>query len=150
MDTAATRHIHTDDRPARRAGGWGPTSISSVVSGAVGITLLVIGLVAVARGGLDDVTSPAVAVGPFTRTALFGLIELGLGAVFLATAAEREIRGASVMAVVTGVPGLVWLIEPAAFAGVLGMSIATGWLYLGISVALLIGVAIDRRRQLIV
>ena len=147
MDTTATRQIRSDDRPAKRAGGWGPVSISSLVSGAVGILLLVIGLVAIARAGLGDITSPAVAVGPFTRTALFGLIELGLGAVFLATAAEREIRGASVMAVVTGVPGLVWLIEPTAFAEVLGMSMATGWLYLAISVALLAGVAVERRGQ---
>lgn len=149
MDTTATRDIRPDDRPVRRVGGWGPVSISSLVSGAVGIMLLVIALVAIARAGLGDITSPTVAVGPFTRTALFGLIELGLGAVFLATAAEREIRGASVMAVVTGVPGLVWLIEPTAFAEVLGTSMATGWLYLGIAVALLVGVAIDRRGQLV-
>jgi hypothetical protein len=121
-------------------------SVSSMVSGGVGIVLLVIGIVALARAGLGDLTSPAVAVGPFVRTPLMGLIELALGVIALATAADRDVRGASALAVVTGVAGIVWLIESAAFAGVLGITAATGWLYLLIAVALLVGVAVDRRR----
>lgn len=141
MSTSVTREIHhTSPR-----GSW-PGSVSSITSGIVGVVLLVIGIVAVARAGLADLTSPAVAVGPFVRTALFGLIEIVLGVIAVATAADRDVRGASALAVVTGVAGIVWLIESAAFSGVLGLTVATAWLYLGIAIALLVAVAVDRRQ----
>ena len=139
--SSTTREIHRTSPGS----GW-PASMSSVVSGIVGVVLLVIGIVALARTGLDDLTSPAVAVGPFVRTALFGLIEIGLGVIAMAMAADRSVRGASTLAVVTGVAGIVWLIESAAFSGVLGLTVATGWLYLAVAVALLVAVAVDRRQ----
>lgn len=142
MSSSATREIHHTSSPRN---SW-PGSVSSVTSGVVGVVLLVIGIVAVARAGLTDLTTPAVAVGPFVRTALFGLIEIALGVIALATAADRDVRGASALAVVTGVAGIVWLIESAAFSGLLGMTVATGWLYLAIAVALLVAVAVDRRQ----
>ena len=142
MSSTATREIHHTSSPRT---SW-PGSVSSIASGVVGVVLLVIGIVAVARAGLADLTSPAVAVGPFVRTALFGLIEIVLGVVAMATAADRDIRGASALAVVTGVAGIVWLIESAAFAGVLGLTVATGWLYVAIAIALLAAVAVDRRQ----
>lgn len=144
MNTTTTDQTRPMRTTARRR--WPTTSVSSLLSGAVGIVLLVIGIVAVARAGLTDLTEPAVAVGPFVRTTLFGLIEIALGVIALATAADRDVRGASALAVVTGVAGIVWLIEPAAFAGVLGMTVATGWLYVLVAAALLVGVALDRRR----
>lgn len=140
--STVTREIRTTRRGAPRG-----TSASSIASGVVGVTLLVIGIVAVARAGLGDLTSPAVTVGPFARTPLFGLVEIALGLVAMATAADRDIRSASTLAVVSGVAGIVWLIEPNAFAGVLGMTGATGVLYVLIAVALLATVAVDRRRQ---
>ena len=142
MSSSATREIHHTSSPRT---SW-PGSVSSITSGVVGVVLLVVGIVAVARAGLADLTSPAVAVGPFVRTALFGLIEIALGVIAMAMAADRSVRGASVLAVVTGVAGIVWLIESAAFAAVLGMTTATGWLYLAIAVALLVAVAVDRRQ----
>lgn len=144
MNTTTTQETRPMRTTTRRA--WPTTSVSSLISGAVGIVLLVIGIVAVARAGLTDLTEPAVAVGPFVRTTLFGLIEIALGVIALATAADRDVRGASALAVVTGVAGIVWLIEPAAFASVLGMTVATGWLYVLVAAVLLVGVALDRRR----
>ncbi len=138
--SSATREIHHTTSPRDSWSG----SVSSITSGVVGVVLLVIGIVAVARAGLADLTSPAVAVGPFVRTALFGLIEIVLGVLAMATAADRSVRGASVLAVVTGVAGIVWLIESAAFASLLGITVATGWLYLAVAVALLAAVAVDR------
>lgn len=145
MSSTVTRELAR----TRRRGGW-PGSLSSVVSGLVGVVLLVIGIVAVARAGLGDLTSPAVAVGPFVRTPLFGLIEIVLGLVALATAADRDVRGASVLAVVTGVAGIVWVIESGAFSGILGLTMATGWLYVAIAAALLVAVSVDRSRQAVV
>ena len=145
MSSTVTREM----RPSTRRGLPGGSSASSMASGAVGIVLLVIGIVAVARAGLGDLTDPAVTVGPFTRTPLFGLIEIALGAVAMATAADRDVRSASTLAVITGVAGIVWLIEPNAFAGLLGMTGATGVLYVLVAVALLVGVAIDSRRRVV-
>lgn len=144
MATTVTREMRTTT-PRRRTG----MSASSIAAGGVGVILLVIGIVAVARAGLDSLTEPAVAVGPFARTTLFGLIEIALGAVAIATAADRDVRNASALAVVTGVAGIVWLIEPTAFAGLLGMTAATGVLYVLVALALLVGVAIDRRRAVV-
>lgn len=144
MSSSTTQQIHRTSTSSH--GGW-PGSASSIASGAVGVVLLVIGIVAVARAGLGDLTSPAVAVGPFVRTTLMGLIEIVLGVIAMATAADRSIRGASALAVVTGVAGIVWLIESAAFAGALGLTVATGWLYVVIAAALLAAVAVDRSRH---
>lgn len=145
MDTSATREMHVTGSPR----GGSTVSAAAIVSGVVGVVLLVIGIVALARAGVSDLTSPAVDVGPFTRTPLFGLIELLIGVLALATAAMRDVRGAAFLAVPIGVAGLVWLIEPAAFAGVLGMTITTGWLYVVVAAALLAAVAVDRQRQLV-
>ena len=145
MSSTVTRELAATRTRSR----W-PGSLSSVVSGIVGVLWLVIGIVAVARAGLGDLTSPAVAVGPFVRTPLFGLIEIVLGLVAMATAADRDVRGASALSVVTGVAGIVWVIESGAFAGLLGLTVATGWLYVAIAAALLVAVGVDRRRQPVV
>ncbi len=147
MSSTVTRELARTRTHTRS--GW-PGSLSSVVSGVVGVVLLVIGIVAIARAGLGDLTSPAVAVGPFVRTPLFGLIEIVLGLVALATAADRDVRGASLLAVVTGVAGIVWLIESGAFSGILGLTVVTGWLYVAIAAALLVAVAVDRSRHVAV
>ena len=68
MSSTVTRELAA----TRTRSSW-PGSLSSVVSGIVGVLWLVIGIVAVARAGLGDLTSPAVAVGPFVRTPLLGL-----------------------------------------------------------------------------
>ncbi len=138
------RYVRRETVAASPTGSPGP-SASSVASGVMGIVLLVIAIVALARGGVSTLTTPVVTVGPFSLTPLFALIQMGLGAIALATAAERDVRGASALAVVTGVAGIVWLIEPAAFAGLLGAGSSTGGLYVTIAIALLVGVALDRR-----
>lgn len=137
----------TDDRTVMIRRDRRPImSTSAIISGVVGTVLLVLAIVALARTGIpaDDVTAPVVTVGPFARTPLFGLIELVVGLLALAAAADRDVRGALFLAVITGVFGIVWLIEPGAFNGVLGVTAATGWLYVAVAVALLVAVALDR------
>ena len=123
-------------------------STPSVVAAILGGLLLVIGIVALARAGLSQgFTEPAVAVGPFTRTPLFALVELVLGVLGLATAADADVRSAVVLAVLTGVPGIVWLLEPGAFQPALGVTAATGWLYVLFSAVLLGAVAATQRSR---
>lgn len=132
----------------RRRRGWPRPTVSTAVAAVVGVVLLVLGIVALARTGIpaENLTDPAAAVGPFTRTPLFALIELVVGLVALATAADGDERGASVLAVLTGVFGIVWLIEPGAFQSALGVTVATGWLYAVFAATLLAAVAADRFR----
>lgn len=140
-------HVSTNRTVAvRRRRGWPRPTISSALAAIVGVVLLVIAIVALARTGIpaDDLTSPAVVVGPFVRTPLFALIELVIGLVALATAADGDVQGASVFAVVSGVFGIVWLIEPGAFESALGVTVATGWLYVVFAATLLVSVAADR------
>ena len=68
----------------------------------------------------------------------------------MATAADRDVRGAPALSVVTGAAGIVWLIESGAFSGILGLTVATGWLYVAIAAALLVSVVVDRSRQPVV
>ena len=121
-------------------------STPSIVAAILGGVLLVLGIVALTRAGLaQGFTEPAVTVGPFSRTPLFALIELVLGMVGLATAADADVRSAVILAVLTGVAGIVWLIEPGAFQAALGVTAATGWLYVLFSAALLAAVAATQR-----
>ena len=145
MSTHSATDRTADVRRRPRA-GWPRPTWSSALSGVVGVILLVLAIVTLARTGIpaENLTDPTVAVGPFTRTPLFGLIELVVGLVALATAADGDVRGASVFAVLTGVFGIVWLIEPGAFQPSLGVTVATGWLYAAFAGALLAAVAADR------
>lgn len=138
----ATRRTVPMGRRRRRPRPSAPSALAAILGG----ILLVIGIVALARAGLSQgFLEPAVTVGPFTRTPLFALIELVLGMVGLATAADADVRSAVVLAVLTGVAGIVWLIEPGAFHGALGVTTATGWLYVLCSAMLLGSVAAVQR-----
>jgi hypothetical protein len=139
--------VRTTDEAARNR--WPHVSVSSLLAGAVGVLLLVMGILALARTGIpaDDLTTPAVAIGPFTRTALMGLIEIVAGMLALAAAADRAVGGAAFLGVIAGVFGIVWIIEPGAFNSALGVGTTTGWFYVIIAAMLLTAVALDRLRS---
>lgn len=154
-DATMTTNIPESDRTVVRTTDgtvthrWPRVSVSSLLAGAVGVLLLVLGILALARTGIpaDDLTTPAVAIGPFTRTALMGLIEIVAGMLALAAAADRAVGGAAFLGVIAGVFGIVWIIEPGAFNAALGVGTTTGWLYVLIATALLTAVALDRLRS---
>jgi len=62
-------------------------SPAAMAAGIVAVLLLVLGLIAVARGGLSGpITEPAVDVAGFSPTPLLGLIEAGTGLALLVCA----------------------------------------------------------------
>ncbi len=126
----ATTTVH-DHREATVYGRrtWTPAQF---VAGALGLFLIVMGGVAMARAGLTGSwTDPVVEVLGFDQTALMGAIEVGFGLVLVLVAfATWEVRGwLTGLGLVALAFGLIVLIEPAAFDGTLGLEAASGWLY---------------------
>ncbi len=107
--------------------------IATTVLGGV---LLIIGVVALARAGFpgSGLTGATAEVGPFTRTPLTALIEIGVGAVIVIASATAEKGSLLVVGVLSLVFGVVWLIEPGAFSGPLGVGRDSAALYLVVGV----------------
>jgi hypothetical protein len=84
-----------------------------VVTAIAGVTMLVIGLIAVARGGLGgSVTEPVVDVMGFNHTPLLGIID----------------AGGHVFGTLLGVGGIVAVAPPSSFDDTLAVEASFGWL----------------------
>lgn len=110
-----------------------------IVAWGIGLLLIVAGLVALARAGFDQLTlfEPVVEVAGLTASPLLALLMLLVGLLLLAGATgevdERALRiGGALIAVI----GVVWLVEPGAFADYLGISAANGRAALTVGVVL--------------
>jgi len=111
----------------------GRTRFAQIVVGLAGIALTVLGAVALIRAGLPVLEGEQAhaTVGAFHRTGWMGLIELILGVSLLASAGTAlDTLGARGVGVVAAIFGIIVLIEPAAFHGVLGIHSLTGLTYL--------------------
>lgn len=111
----------------------GRTRFAQVIVGLAGVALTVLGAVALIRAGLPVIEGEQThaTVGAFHRTGWMGLIELVLGVSLLASAGTAlDTLGARGMAILAAVFGIIVLIEPGAFHGVLGIHHLTGWTYL--------------------
>jgi uncharacterized membrane protein HdeD (DUF308 family) len=121
--------------------------VVSIVGGIIGVLLVVVGLVALARTGFafDALTTATATVGPFERTPLMAIIEviLGLSVIGASFAADRGgLIGVGVLALIFG---LVVVIEPGAFVEALGASSTSGILYILIGIGLLLAGFLLRR-----
>lgn len=90
---------------------YGPAQIFNL---ALGIFLVVVGAVALARTGLHSITKPTTTVGPFGLTPLYALVHIAMGVMALASATSRSAArgmgmflGATMIAV-----GIVTIIQP--------------------------------------
>jgi hypothetical protein len=113
--------------------------VLQLVAWALGLCLVVAGLVGLARAGFDDLslTEPLVEVGGQAATPLLAALWLLLGLLFLVAATgEVAERGLRIGGVLLGILGAVWLIEPAAFTPYLGIDRESGVVALGMGVAL--------------
>ncbi len=116
------------------------STVVSVVGGAIGVLLLVIGLVTLARTGVptESFTEPTATVGPFARTPLMRIIEILIGVLMISSAAGADASSVMALGLVSLVFGLVWMIEPGAFGALLGVGRETAVLYLVIAVVCLV------------
>jgi len=115
------------------------TNVVTLIGGVIGVLLLVIGIVALARTGIptDSFTDPTTSVGPFTRTPLMGIIEILLGVLLIGASATADKGSMTGIGLVTLVFGIVWLIEPGAFGDLLGIGRESAVLYLAVGVVAL-------------
>jgi hypothetical protein len=125
---AETRYETTDPYEQRVTARTTHVSPAQIITGLAGIVLLVIGLIAVAKGGLSGpITDPVVDVVGFSHTPLLGLIEAGVGLVLLACALWGGRASGVFMGTVIAVAGIVVAATPSSFADTLAAEASYGW-----------------------
>lgn len=118
-------------------------SPAQMVAGGIGLFLVVLGGVALARAGLDSLIGDPVGVLWFEHTALMALLDVVAGLLFLGAAASTGGRSTLIgLSLLTMAFGAVVAIEPGSFDETLGGGVELGALYLalgtiGLAVALL-------------
>jgi hypothetical protein len=137
-----TQLIRVADRENIDPGRTSPRmrfDLLQVIAWALGLALVVGGLVAVARAGFEDLglTDPLVEVGGQPATPMLALLWLLLGIALLAAGTgEVSERGLRIGGVALGIVGAVWLIEHGAFSPYLGVDQESGRVVLVMGVAL--------------
>jgi hypothetical protein len=101
----------------------------AVVAALVGLVLLVIGLIAIVRGGFSGpMSDPVVKVLGFAHTTTLGLIEIGLGVCLLANGAARSRAGAMFFGGILGVAGFIGAVQTKSFRTALALESSMAWL----------------------
>jgi len=104
-------------------------AIDSVIVGIVGLALVIVGLIAVTRAGVDgSMQEPVVHVIGFTHTALLGLIEVGIGLCLLIAAAATSKSAAIFFGLVLGVAGIVGAVQSESFRNSLALQSGLAWI----------------------
>jgi hypothetical protein len=98
------------------------------VAGAVGLVLLLIGLIASIRGGFSGSMSvPVIKVLGFTHTTTLGLIEVAIGLVLMVAAGMRSRAGELFGGLVLGVAGFVGVVQHRSFIKTLALQPSLAW-----------------------
>lgn len=101
----------------------------SIITGLIGLVMLVVGLIAVTRGGFDGpMSEPVIRVFGFTYTSTLGLIEIGIGLCLLLSAAARSRSGELFFGALLGIAGFVGAIQTESFRKSLALEPGMGWL----------------------
>ena len=101
----------------------------ALIAAAVGLVLLVIGLIAVVRGGFaGPMSDPVVNVLGFTHTTILGLIEIGFGICLLAAGASQSRSGALFFGGALGVGGFVGAVQTKSFVHALALESSMAWI----------------------
>lgn len=101
----------------------------AVIAAIVGLVLLVVGLIAVVRGGFDgSMSDPVVEVAGFTHTTMLGLIEIGIGLALLLSGATRSRSGEIFFGSVLGIAGFVGAVQSESFVESLALESSMAWL----------------------
>jgi len=134
-------HIHEVHEPVvseERAAIREPYGIAQFLSLGLGIFLIVIGAIGLARAGVHHIDSPTVAVGPFTMTPLLAAVNLFLGLIGLIGAAGRAAARSVCMFIgpVMLAGGIVATIQG---VRVLGWNTADGVIYILLGAVAIVG-----------
>ncbi|MSP78363.1 MAG: hypothetical protein EXR67_02225 [Dehalococcoidia bacterium] len=140
VPVVAAPHEHVSDVGGRTVVERAPWSPAQFIALGAGVLFIVFGALTLALGGISDIYNP-VTFGPFSRTPLMGLIELGYGILMLAIGSIPGIDrgGMTLIGVIALAWGIVVVALPAnQFYNTLGLRNADGWLYVIVGGLLLV------------
>ena len=101
----------------------------AIIAAAVGLVLLVVGLLAIVRGGFDGpMNDPVVEVMGFTHTTTLGLIEAVLGACLLIAGASAWRGGALFFGAVLAIGGFIGAVQTDSFVEPLALESSHAWI----------------------
>ena len=101
----------------------------AIVAGVVGLVLLVMGLIAIVRGGFDGpMSTPVVQVLGFTHTTTLGLIEIVIGLALLLSGSTRSRSGEMFFGAVLGIGAFVGAVQTDSFRKSLALESSFAWL----------------------
>ena len=91
--------------------------------------LLVVGLIAIVRGGFDgQMSDPVVSVLGFTHTTTLGLVEIAIGLCLLLSGAARSRTGELFFGAVLGIGAFVGAVQADSFKKSLALESSMAWL----------------------
>jgi hypothetical protein len=101
----------------------------AIIAAIAGLVILVVGLIAVVRGGFDGpMSDPVVQVVGFTHTTTLGLIEVVIGLALLLSGATRSRSGEIFFGAVLGIGGFVGAVQSESFDKSLALESSMAWL----------------------
>ena len=104
-------------------------SPDALVAAGVGVVALIIGLIAITRGGFKGpMSQPLVQVLGFGHTTTLGLIEIGIGVALLIAGATSSRSGALFFGSALGIGAFVGAVQTKSFRTSLGLESSFAWL----------------------
>ena len=101
----------------------------AVIASVVGLVMLLMGLIAVIRGGFTGpMSEPVIRVLGFTHTTTLGLIEVVLGGCLLGSGATSSRSGGLFFGSVLGIAGFVGAVQSVSFESSLALESSLAWL----------------------
>jgi asparagine N-glycosylation enzyme membrane subunit Stt3 len=101
----------------------------ALIAALVGLVLLVVGLIAIVRGGFDGpMSDPVVSVIGFTHTTSLGLIEITIGLCLLLSGAARSRTGEVFFGAILGIGAFVGAVQTDSFKKSLALESGLAWL----------------------
>ncbi|HEY0518033.1 MAG TPA: hypothetical protein VGC84_00960 [Ilumatobacteraceae bacterium] len=111
----------------------------SVIAALAGLAILLVGLIAMVRGGFDgQMSEPVVNVLGFTHTTTLGIIEAVLGAALLLSGATRSRGGEVFFGALLGIGGFVGAVQTDSFRKSLALESSMAWLVVVIAVVVVL------------
>jgi asparagine N-glycosylation enzyme membrane subunit Stt3 len=118
----------------------------AVIAALVGLVVLVVGLIAIVRGGFDGpMATPVVEVLGFTHTTQLGLIEIVLGGALLISGATRSRSGAVLFGSILGIAGFVGAVQTESFKKSLALESSMAWLAVAAGVVVVLSAVLMPR-----